>query len=198
MSRTFSSRDETRRRAYLALMGVQPYYARSIFRNAKPSPVYAAAPVEEAPLVVEATAAEVPAQREPARQPSPDSGRQPSPDSGRQPLYYRRIDATLALATADSWEGEDGAGCRKLLTDILKALGKSLDDADNKAEAAVLNLQSTQSEAGQHKLLGDLCQRDRCPNLLIFAHNANDLFPSASPSSPDFSSASATWRCGRP
>ena len=62
-----------------------------------------------------------------------------------------------------------------------------MDDADNKAEAAVLNLQSTQSEAGQHKLLGDLCQRDRCPNLLIFAHNANDLFPSASPSSPDFS-----------
>ena len=194
MNGTCNPRDETRRRAYLALMGVQPYYARVAFKNAKPSPVCAEAPVEEAAPVAEtaslkkaapmeqaaavktsAAAAELPAQTKPA------------PDLGRQPLYYRRIDETLALAAADSWEGEDGAECRKLLANILKALGKAFNDADFQAEIAFPNPQSAQDEAGQGAVLEQLCQRDNCPNLLIFAHNSSELFPSASPSSSDFS-----------
>lgn len=189
---------ENRRRAYLRLMNIQPYYARLVFENAKPSPVVPVAPMAEAPIE-----AAPPTDSEPAaefREPpsagkAQGSGRleeppETAPASPGQAFCYRRIDETLALAATDSWEGGNGAKCRVLLTNILKALGKAgaIGDADSQAETAFLDPRAGQRPDSQGAALEHLCRRDRCPNLLVFAHNGNDLFPSTStsPSAPDF------------
>ena len=223
-------RHENRRRRYLNLMGVQPYYARFVFENAKPSPVYPAAPEQEpkaepGPLADDAPppaprgqsarspqpgsldqsaripqqapldqSARIPQPAPPdrsARAPRPAPTLEPSPVIERQPLHYRRIDESLALLTQDAWASEDGADSRKLLTNILKALGKSLVAADEtqtetQAETVIPQPQSARGEAGQGATLDALCRRDRCPNLLIFAHDCQELFPAVSSTTADF------------
>lgn len=196
MSETVKISYENRRRAYLRLMDIQPYYARLIFENAKPSPEFPIAPAveqptEAVPLTVSKPEAEFqePSLASKAR----SSGRleeppEPATETARQAFHYRCIDETLALAAADSWEGGEGAECRVLLTNILKALGKAgaIGDTDSQAEIAFLGPHSGQKPDSQDAELENLCRRDRCPNLLVFAHNGNDLFPSTSPSAPDF------------
>ena len=103
----------------------------------------------------------------------------------RKPLHYLRIDDSLALLTDDGWEGADGAKCRDLLTNILKALGKTLDDGAAAAPAR-LNRESAAANAARGDLLEDLCDRDRCRNLLIFAFNGGELFPDVSSPTTDF------------
>ena len=207
MHQTASSRDEKRRREYLALLGIQPWYAKVAFDNARPSPLYpelaATAARERAappspplpaqpapPAQSSRTTARVPqAKSKPA--PTPAATTKPAPTSQpaaaavRKPLHYLRVDDSLALLTDDGWEGADGAKCRDLLTNILKALGKTLD-GDATAAPAWLNRESAAANAGRGDLLEALCERDRCPNLLIFAFNGSELFPDVSPPIADF------------
>ena len=184
---------ENRRREYLALMGIQPWYARVAFEYARPSPEYpdlpeagaekqatdsrksAAAPVEP-----ERAAA---AEYEPAPASKPESA--PAAAVVRKPLHYLRVDDSLALLTEDGWQGADAAACRDLLANILKALGKTLDSAAA-GEPAHLNRESLDANAGRGSLLADLCKRDGCGNLLVFAFNGNEFFPDVSASVADF------------
>ena len=192
MKEIAKSTGERRRREYLALMGIQPWYARVEFKNARPSPVY--------PELLETVAQEQPAPRQdralpsaremataavaPKEKPIREPAHKPE-DILRKPLHYLRLDESLALLVEDAWEGADGAECRDLLTNILKALGKSVDGGAT-GEIAYLNRRSAKAGAGQGALLEDLCRRDRCPNLLIFAFNGSELFPRVASSTADF------------
>ena len=183
---------ENRRREYLALMGIQPCYAKVKLENARPSPVFSElleAGVREQPAsrqenarpptserVESAAASKEKPTREPVHKPL---------DIVRKPLHYLRLDDSLALLVEDAWEGVDGAECRDLLTNILKALGKSVDSGAA-GEIAYLNRRSAEADAGQGALLEDLCRRDRCPNLLIFAFNGSELFPRVASPTADF------------
>ena len=252
MKKTAKSSDENKRREYLALLGIQPWYARVQLKNAGPSPVYpcelevetaaaakaaktaktaktakaakAAKAVEaveavetveaveaiervgavEAAKAVEARTRRQTLDREPAGAPRPGSGpaseNLPLPrefrslDSGSpgrglepqresvvlpRPLHYLRIDPALAVLAEDAWTGSDGAECRNLLANILQALGKTLDGA-SPGELACLNRRSAGAGPEQGALLEELCRRDRCQNMLIFAHDSSELFPRVS------------------
>lgn len=188
MSETAGTGKENRRREYLSLMGIQPWYAKVAFENARPSPVYpelSETGAPEPPTAVEESASP------PAREAAPESKPEPAPVPKpaavvvRKPLHYLRIDDSLALLTEDEWEGADGAECRNLLANILKALGKTLDSGAA-GELSHLNRESAEANAEQGGLLEDLCQRDGCGNLLIFAYNGNELFPDVSASIEDF------------
>lgn len=178
-------RGENRRREYLTLMGIQPWYARLAFKNARPSPVYPELPATGAPEQPGAVGESAPS---PARgaAPEPEPKRAPLPEPAavvaREPLHYLRIDNSLALLAEDGWED---AECRGLLANILKALGKTLDSAAA-GELACLNRESAEANAGRGRLLEDLCERDGCANLLIFAFNGSELFPDVSASVADF------------
>ncbi len=192
MKEIAKSAGERRRREYLALMGIQPWYARVEFENARPSPVY--------PELLETVPQEQPAPRQdrtlpsarersaaavaPKEKPIRETAHQPE-DILRKPLHYLRLDESLALLVEDSWDGPDNAECRDLLTNILKALGKSVDSGAT-GEVAYLNRRSAEADAGQGALLEDLCRRDRCRNLLIFAFNGSELFPRVASSTADF------------
>ena len=192
MKEIAKSTGERRRREYLALMGIQPCYAKVKFENARPSPVFselletgvreqlarrqenARPPTSER---VESAAAPIEKPiREPVHKPV---------DIVRKPLRYLRLDDTLALLVEDAWDGPDNAECLDLLTNILKALGKSVDGGAM-GEIAYLNRRSAEADAGQGALLEDLCRRDRCRNLLIFAFNGSELFPRVASSTADF------------
>jgi len=184
---------ENRRREYLGLMGIQPWYARVAFENARPSPEYpelleagaekqAAGARESAAAPVERER-EVAAKPEPAQVSKPESA--PAAAAVSKPLHYLRVDDSLALLTEDGWEGADGAECRELLANILKALGKTLDAAAA-GEPAHLNRESLDANAARGGLLEDLCKRDGCGNLLIFAFNGSEFFPDVSASVADF------------
>ena len=58
------------------------------------------------------------------------------------------------------------------------ALGKEFDSAAV-AEPAICNLSAESVETSEASL-ERLCRRDGCPNLLVFAHNGEELFPEAS------------------
>lgn len=191
MKEIAKSAGERRRREYLALMGIQPCYAKVKLENARPSPVFSelletgvreqAAPRQEnarPPLerVESAAAPKEKPTREPVHKPV---------DIVRKPLRYLRLDDTLALLVEDSWDSPDNGECRDLLTNILKALGKSVDGGAL-GEIAYLNRRSAEADAGQGALLEDLCRRDRCPNLLIFAFNGSELFPRVASPTADF------------
>lgn len=185
MNDTAETGKENRRREYLTLMGIQPWYAKVAFENARPSPVYPELPetgAPEQPTAVEESAP--PPAREAAPEPKPKPP--PVPESAavvvRKPMHYLRIDDSLALLAEDGWEG---AECRDLLANILKALGKTLDTGAT-GELAHLNRESAKANAVQGGLLEDLCERDRCGNLLIFAFNGSELFPDVSASNADF------------
>ncbi len=188
MNETAKTAKENRRREYLTLMGIQPWYAKVVFENARLSPVY--------PELSETGAPEQPTSVEegeppPVREAAPESKSKPTPvrESAtavvRKPLHYLRVDDSLALLTEDGWDGADGAECRELLANILKALGKALDGAAA-GELAHLNRESLAANAGRSGLLQDLCERDGCGNLLVFAFNGNELFPDVSASVADF------------
>lgn len=188
MNDTAETGKENRRREYLTLMGVQPWYARVAFENARPSPVYPELPetgAPEQPTAVKESAP--PPAREAAPEPKPKPP--PVPESAavvvRKPMHYLRIDDSLALLAEDGWEGADGAECRNLLANILKALGKTLDSGAA-GELAHLNRESAKANAVQGDLLEDLCERDGCGNLLIFAFNGSELFPDVSAPIVDF------------
>ncbi len=188
MSKTAGTGKENRRREYLTLMGIQPWYAKVAFENARPSPVYpelSETGAPEPPTAVEESAS--PPAREAAPEPKPAPAPVPKPAAVvvRKPLHYLRIDDSLALLAEDGWEGAGGAECRNLLANILKALGKTLDSGAA-GELAHLNRESAEANAEQGGLLEDLCQRDGCGNLLIFAYNGNELFPDVSISIEDF------------
>lgn len=192
MKEIAKSAGERRRREYLALMGIQPCYAKVKLENARPSPVFSelletgvreqAAPRQKnarppsSERVESAAAPKEKPTREPVHKPV---------DIVRKPLRYLRLDDSLALFVEDAWDGPDNAECRDLLTNILKALGKSIDSGAT-GEIAYLNRRSAEADAGQDALLEDLCRRDRCPNLLIFAFNGSELFPRVASSTADF------------
>ncbi len=193
MNETAETGKENRRREYLTLMGIQPWYARVTFENAKPSPEYpelfetgveeqAAGSRESAPAPVEPERAAA-AEPGPAPVSKPESA--PAAAVARKPLHYLRMDDSLALLTEDEWESAGGAECRHLLANILKALGKTLDGAAA-GEPAHLNRESLAANAGRGGLLEDLCKRDGCGNLLVFAFNGSELFPDVSASVADF------------
>lgn len=185
MNEKVGIRRENRRREYLTLMGIQPWYARVAFKNARPSPVYPEPPATGAPEQPGTVGESAPP---PARgaAPEPEPKRVPLPEpavvDAREPLHYLRIDDSLALLAEDGWED---AECRGLLSNILKALGKTLDSAAA-GELARLNRESAEANAGRGRLLADLCERDGCANLLIFAFNGSELFPDVSASVADF------------
>ncbi len=184
---------ENRRREYLALMGIQPWYARVAFENARPSPEYPdlleAGAEKQAADSRESAAAPVEPERVAAAEPGPAPASKPesAPAAAvvRKPLHYLRVDDSLALLTEDGWEGADGAECRELLANILKALGKTFDCAAA-GEPAHLNRESLDANAGRGGLLEDLCKRDGCGNLLVFAFNGSEFFPDVSTSVADF------------
>ncbi len=191
MTETEGNRNESRRREYLALMGIQPWYARVVPKNAGPSPVF---PVESPkprrarPPDAPARRSGQPTQRAAAPAQRPVRARPPPAESAagaaRAVLHYLRVDDSLALLAQDEWENAEGAQCRDLLANILQALGRSLAAG---AEIAVPHRDPAATDAARGRLLEDLCQRDRCPNLLIFAHDDSELFPQAAPSATDFS-----------
>ncbi|MYA66882.1 MAG: hypothetical protein F4Y22_06390 [Gammaproteobacteria bacterium] len=186
---------ENRRREYLALMGIQPWYARVAFENARPSPEYPdlfeAGAEKQAAGSRKSVAAPVEPERATAVEPEPAPVSEPASASApaaavvRKPLHYLRVDDSLALLTEDGWQGADAAECRNLLANILKALGKTLDAAAA-GEPAHLNRESLDANAGRGGLLADLCKRDGCGNLLVFAFNGNEFFPDVSASVADF------------
>lgn len=180
---------ENRRREYLGLMGIQPWYARVAFENARPSPEYPglleASAEKQAAGSQDSAAAPVQPEREAAAEHEPAPASAPAPAVVRKPLHYLRVDDSLALLTEDGWEGADGAECRELLANILKALDKTLDGAAA-SEPAHLNRESLDANAGRGGLLEDLCRRDGCGNLLVFAFNGSEFFPDVSTSVADF------------
>ena len=171
-------------------------YAKLALKNARSSPVYPelsetgareqtpAVPESAPPAAREAAPGPKPAQ-EPQPAPEPKPAREPAAAVTRKPLHYLRIDDSLALLAEDGWEGADGAKCRDLLANILKALGKTLDGGAA-GELAHLNSESAEANAGRGDLLENLCERDRCGNLLIFAFNGSELFPDVSSPIADF------------
>ena len=181
-------------------MGIQPWYAKVAFDNARPSPVY---PALSASGARERTKSARPARdgapppTRPAReaeqetrsQPKPRArskrGQEPAVAAIHKPLRYLRVDDSLALLMDDGWEGADGGKCRDLLTNILKALGKTLDGRAA-VEPAWSHRESAAANAAPGDLLEALCERDRCRNLLIFAFNGGGLFPDVSPPTADF------------
>ena len=114
----------------------------------------------------------------------------------RKPLHYLALDESLALLSDAPWESADHAESRQLLANILRALGKELvpDAAGELAGPAVPpGDPKSHPRARQNKRdtspaapLENLCRRDRCANLLIFAHYGNDLFPDLAPTTTDF------------
>ncbi len=204
MSQMIDSANETRRRQYLALMGIQPWYAKVAFANAKPSPRYQmlpgmqrdapesealAAPVTGAEPVaskLDASRTHSPArERRRALRPGRSAAQPPSPV--RQPLHYRCIDPSLAVLAQDTWAGDAGnaaASC-ELLRNILKALGKTFDGEPG-VKTEFPAAPATGNDVGGSDSLENLCHRDKCSNLLIFAHNGNELFPGITPSTTDF------------
>ena len=187
MNQASGTRDEKRRREYLMLMGIQPLYAKQALENARSSPVYPKLSETGAREQSAAAPKSAPPAAQPAREaaPEPKPAQVPASVVTRKPLHYLRIDDSLALLAEDGWEGADGAKCRDLLANILKALGKTLDGGEA-GELAQLNRDSAGANAGQGDLLDDLCKRDRCRNLLIFAFNGSELFPDVSSSIADF------------
>ncbi len=192
MNESAGTGKENRRREYLALMGIQPCYAKVKFENARPSPVFSelletGVRVQPAPRQENArppTSERVESAVAPKEKPTREPVHKPV-DIVRKPLRYLRLDDTLALLVEDSWDGPDNAECRDLLTNILKALGKSVDGGAM-GEIAYLNRRSAEADAGQGALLEELCRRDRCPNLLIFAFNGSEFFPRIASSTADF------------
>ncbi len=190
MNEVLNPQAEARRRRYLGLMGLEAYYARKVLENAKPSAVFPLA--EEAAEEQKPAAASArkdtdastapPPRLQPAPAPRPRVAAPPRPRVAAPPrrLHYQRVDSTLAVLSQDSWEGEEGAVCLGLLRNILKALGKTFDGAG--APIAVLHGQPAEGAS-----LAELCQRDGCANLLVFAHNGAELFPDVAPSTTDFS-----------
>ena len=174
---------EARRRRYLELMGLEAYYARKALENAGPSPVFAPEPVAEE----SASSASV-SDPEAARTsvPPAQAAQAQRPASAVPPrrLFFKRVDSSLAVLSQDSWEGEEGAACLDLLRNILSALGKTFDDAG--PAAPVIFGRPAGGTPEQGASFDELCQRERCDNLLIFAHNGGELFPEVSPSATNF------------
>ena len=107
-----------------------------------------------------------------------------APVAASKKLHYQCIDFSLAVLTLDCWQGEGCAGCAELLQNIFKALGKDFDSVAV-AETATCD---PPADSGQASVvsLDQLCRRDGCPNLLVFAHNGLELFPGASPAGAEF------------
>ncbi len=176
---------ENRRRWYLARMGLKPYYARKVLENAGPSPVIARAEEDLGSASASSGAAvEVSSRQDPVAAPAALAGPNPEPAVGGTKLHYRCIDPSLAVLTRDHWQGEGGADCAALLQNICKALGKDFDSAAV-AETATCD---PPADSGQASVvsLDQLCRRDGCPNLLVFAHNGAELFPGVSPAGAEF------------
>ncbi len=233
MKASISSARENRRREYLALMDIQPWYARRALVNAKASPVYelAPAPAPDSPpgsppgpapasasrqaadsaRATAATARNRATRRGTEHEPRREAGQFTPQDKAsaapppaaqsaaialRKPLHYLALDESLALLSDAPWESADHAESRQLLANILRALGKELvpDAAGELAGPAVPpGDPKSHPRARQNKRdtspaapLENLCRRDRCANLLIFAHYGNDLFPDLAPTTTDF------------
>lgn len=176
---------ENRRRRYLARMGLKPYYARKVLENAGPSPVIARAEEElRSASASSGAAVEVSPRQDPVAAPAALTEPNPELAVGGTKLHYRCIDSSLAVLTQDHWQGEGGAGCAALLQNICKALGKEFD-SEAAAETAICALPADCAQASAASL-DQLCRRDGCSNLLVFAHNGAELFPGVSPAGAEF------------
>ncbi len=205
---------EIQRRRYLALMDIQPYYARVTVANARPSPALAPLPQAKSPTA--------PALRRTSRAAPPGKpGAQAAAESAAAPLspdVHGISRPARAVGMAGDARRNQGSGeverspVRLIRPLYYLRVDKTLallcgDDWEGTHGAAARNLLANILKAlGKHiaddakpetvrpeprsdaaSPLEDLVRRDSCQNLLIFAGDGTDLFPAVDKSTRDFS-----------